>query len=114
VIDGDGLFLLSQDLSILENGKKIILSPNAMEYKRIKESIMKNEKMEFETVNEEVNYICKKLGNVTIVLKGKHDIICNGSDDFVVCDEEGSLRRCGGQGIYILNSSGDVLAGSFF
>jgi ATP-dependent NAD(P)H-hydrate dehydratase len=48
--------------------------------------------------------VSRSLGNVTIVCKGAHDIIANAAvTDNMVCDERGSLRRCGGQG--------DILSG---
>jgi len=55
-----------------------------------------------------IGQLCDKLGNVTIVRKGKKDIICNGSgnseEHFLIYDDEGSPRRCGGQG--------DILSGA--
>ncbi|OMH81289.1 ATP-dependent (S)-NAD(P)H-hydrate dehydratase [Zancudomyces culisetae] len=39
----------------------------------------------------------KKLGGVTVVVKGEHDIITNG-ETVVYCSEQGGLKRCGGQG----------------
>lgn len=43
------------------------------------------------------------LGNVTILQKGPTDVITNGVET-VECNEEGGLKRCGGQG--------DVLSGT--
>lgn len=35
VIDADGLFMLSYDLSLVDGYKKCILTPNYMEFKRL-------------------------------------------------------------------------------
>ena len=41
--------------------------------------------------------LATKLGGVTIVQKGSTDIISNGKE-VLHCDEQGGLKRCGGQG----------------
>lgn len=53
-------------------------------------------------VETRLKYLCLALGGVTIVRKGSSDMISCGGDVYVV-QEEGSMRRCGGQG--------DILAG---
>ncbi|PNI38254.1 NAXD isoform 4 [Pan troglodytes] len=47
--------------------------------------------------------LSQALGNVTVVQKGERDILSNGQQ-VLVCSQEGSSRRCGGQG--------DLLSGS--
>lgn len=47
--------------------------------------------------------LCNTLGGITILRKGKEDMISDGQT-LMVCNEQGSPRRCGGQG--------DLLAGS--
>jgi len=107
LISQDALYLLSEKIDMLKNGKNIILSPNKMEFQRIKEKLNFDEK-EMDILKEmdivkETNLICNKIGNVIIIRKGKIDYICDGSENFIECDEIGSNRRCGGQG--------DILAG---
>ena len=52
---------------------------------------------------EAAKSLANKLANVTIVKKGRVDIITDGLEG-VTCDWEGSLKRCGG--------IGDLLTGS--
>ncbi|PVU92379.1 hypothetical protein BB559_003742, partial [Furculomyces boomerangus] len=52
---------------------------------------------------ENVEKVAKELNGVTIVLKGKQDIITNGIST-IYCNQTGGLKRCGGQG--------DVLSGA--
>jgi len=42
VIDGDGLFLVSQAPALIEGYKRVILTPNAMEFRRLWEAIEKD------------------------------------------------------------------------
>ena len=61
---------------------------------------------ELQTVDAERNPVARirrALGNPIILLKGRTDIITNGTE-VRTCSEEGSPRRCGGQG--------DLLAGA--
>jgi len=102
VIDGDGLFLLNQDPSIIEGYQLAILTPNVAEYKRLLD------KMKIEDNDNSLKELSKRLGDVTIVRKGDKDVITDGKS-VVECSETGNSRRSGGQG--------DVLTGciaSFF
>lgn len=54
-------------------------------------------------VNTGAKDLAAALGNVTILQKGPTDVITNGVET-VECNEEGGLKRCGGQG--------DVLSGT--
>ena len=116
VIDADGLFLITQNISIIKGYKKCILTPNAAEFERLLTSVI-NEINDNNTNNNDPNNIAdlksdiierKILGlsqylGVTIIRKGEYDIISNGKIAYII-EEQGSPRRCGGQG--------DILAGN--
>ena len=53
--------------------------------------------------------LSRKLGNVTIMQKGPTDIISNG-EEVLKCDEQGGLKRCGGQGDILSGQIGTMLA----
>ena len=55
-------------------------------------------KKEFKVTARELS---EKLGGVTIIAKGEHDIIAS-KDKELICDIEGSHRRCSGQGLFFL------------
>jgi len=92
VIDGDGLFLVCQDFDLIKGYKRAILTPNKVEFQRIKDKLFPG------SANDKgIMDVCKELGNVTIVEKTDVDKICNG-EKVLECEETGSGRRCGGQG----------------
>jgi len=97
VIDGDGLWLISQKPQILKDSSNILLTPNIVEFGRLCDLFSLSSK------TEDLPNLCKRLGGVTILLKGQTDWICDGQT-LVASEEEGSPRRCGGQG--------DILAGA--
>ena len=96
VIDADGLFLLSEDLSIIHGYPGVILTPNIVEFERI----FGKDGTNFE---EKIHQI--GLGNVTVLEKGFTDRIYS-TDKLDDCLQVsgGSNRRCGGQG--------DILSGT--
>jgi len=86
VIDADGLRLIPAGVALFLD-RPCIITPNAIEYKRLSQDSMLNH----------LNGICLKKGAVdNIIQLPSLEIIAS-------CDLEGSFRRCGGQG--------DVLAG---
>ncbi|XP_041359018.1 ATP-dependent (S)-NAD(P)H-hydrate dehydratase-like [Gigantopelta aegis] len=104
VIDADGLYLVTKQPDIIEGYKRAILTPNKMEFIRLYEKMF-GKKPSPEASVVEVKSLCEKLGNVTICHKGQNDIISDGKN-VLVCCEEGSLRRCGGQGDLLSGSMG--------
>lgn len=87
VFDADGLFLISQDISLIRGYPKTILTPNVAEFTRLFG----------ETGDEKI----KDLGpDITIIEKGSKDRIYNSTNGAVSfeCPPGGSGRRCGGQG----------------
>lgn len=104
VIDADGLFLITQDPDIIAGYNKAILTPNVVEFSRLYEKVIGDTPMQAEPVVN-VKTLCEKMGNVTIVQKGENDIISDGKQVLVCCNE-GSPRRCGGQGDLLSGTMG--------
>lgn len=107
VIDADGLWLVSQQPSVIQGYQKGILTPNFMEFTRLYESLH-NEPMDSTDHQRNAMQLSVAMGNLTLVLKGERDLITDGSK-VISCSVEGSGRRCGGQGDLLSGSLG-VLA----
>jgi ATP-dependent NAD(P)H-hydrate dehydratase len=93
VIDADGLYLVQMEPTIIHGYRRAILTPNVNEFKRLCEA---------QSIDATSHELAISMGNVTILEKGVIDNISNG-ELTIQCDENGSPRRCGGQG--------DVLSG---
>ncbi|GMY27511.1 ATP-dependent (S)-NAD(P)H-hydrate dehydratase [Fagus crenata] len=104
VIDGDGLFLVtnSLDLDLVSGYPLAVLTPNVNEYKRLVEKVL-NCEVDDHDAHEQLLSLAKGIGGVTILRKGKSDLISDGETVKSV-SIYGSPRRCGGQG--------DILSGS--
>ncbi|KAJ8766339.1 hypothetical protein K2173_022398 [Erythroxylum novogranatense] len=102
VIDGDGLFLVTNSLDLIRDYPLAVLSPNVNEYKRLVQKILCCEVDDLDAPAQLMS-LSKGIGSITILRKGKSDLI---SDGEIVKSVSiyGSPRRCGGQG--------DILAGS--
>ncbi|XP_054471139.1 ATP-dependent (S)-NAD(P)H-hydrate dehydratase isoform X2 [Anoplopoma fimbria] len=107
VIDADGLWLVTQQPSVIQGYQKGILTPNFMEFTRLYEALH-HEPMDISDHQRSVMQLSVAMGNLTVVLKGEHDLITDGSR-VISCSIEGSGRRCGGQGDLLSGSMG-VLA----
>ncbi|XP_021731075.1 ATP-dependent (S)-NAD(P)H-hydrate dehydratase isoform X2 [Chenopodium quinoa] len=101
VIDGDGLFLVTNSLDLVSGYPFAVLTPNVNEYKRLVQKVLNCEVNEEESSAELLSLV-KGIGGVTVLRKGNSDLICDGD---AVCSVSifGSPRRCGGQG--------DILSG---
>jgi ATP-dependent NAD(P)H-hydrate dehydratase len=99
---------------LLKSDKKIVLTPNQVEFSRLWEKFMKSETPVFDSLEngtrwrdsndydvQHVVLLAQKLG-VSLLVKGKTDVITDGKAVITV-SEDGSGKRVGGQG--------DVLAG---
>lgn len=95
VIDADGLFLITQNNSLLHDYKNVILTPNAMELFRL-----------IGDADDKLKALKEKVGSyVTVLEKASNDRIYDLENLMKVeCPKGGSNRRCGGQG--------DLLAGA--
>ncbi|XP_071775852.1 ATP-dependent (S)-NAD(P)H-hydrate dehydratase isoform X1 [Centroberyx gerrardi] len=107
VIDADGLWLVSQQPSVIQGYQKGILTPNFMEFTRLYEALH-HEPMDSSDHQRSAMQLSVAMGNLTVVLKGEQDLITDGSK-VISCNIEGSGRRCGGQGDLLSGSMG-VLA----
>ncbi|KAM3862394.1 ATP-dependent (S)-NAD(P)H-hydrate dehydratase [Diretmus argenteus] len=107
VIDADGLWLVSQQPSVIQGYQKGILTPNFMEFTRLYEALH-HEPMDSSDHQRSAMQLSVAMGNLTVVLKGEQDLITDGSK-VISCNIEGSGRRCGGQGDLLSGSLG-VLA----
>ncbi|THD21311.1 ATP-dependent (S)-NAD(P)H-hydrate dehydratase [Fasciola hepatica] len=94
VIDADGLALITEKLDLVKDKIMVILTPNVVEFGRLYSMVFGCSPPEKETDTQE---LARRLGGVTVVLKGERDTISDGSTT-IVCDLDGSPRRCGGQG----------------
>ncbi|XP_050130189.1 ATP-dependent (S)-NAD(P)H-hydrate dehydratase isoform X2 [Malus sylvestris] len=102
VIDGDGLFLVTNCIDLVSGYPLAVLTPNINEYKRLVQKVLSCE-VNDEDAPEQVLSLAKRIGGVTILRKGRSDLISDGETVNSV-SIYGSPRRCGGQG--------DILSGS--
>ncbi|EGG17562.1 hypothetical protein DFA_08558 [Cavenderia fasciculata] len=108
VLDGDALRLICNDLDIIKNNQKVILTPNVMEFKGLSDTVKSKLNIESSSTLS-AEKLSEYLGNVTIIQKGKEDIITNGKQT-VVCSSDGMPRRCGGQGDLLAGAIGTMYA----
>ncbi|VAI02622.1 unnamed protein product [Triticum turgidum subsp. durum] len=105
IVVGPGLgrdsFLMDCVSNIMRHARQANI-PNVYEYKRLVQKILNCEVNE-ENASEQLTALCQKIGGVTIMKKGKADVISDGKKVTQV-STFGSPRRCGGQG--------DILSGS--
>ncbi|OAY71786.1 ATP-dependent (S)-NAD(P)H-hydrate dehydratase [Ananas comosus] len=102
VVDGDGLFLVTNNLDLVKDNSLAVLTPNINEYKRLVDKVL-NCEVNDQDGSEQLLQLAKRIGGVTILRKGKADLISDGKTVSRV-STYGSPRRCGGQG--------DILSGS--
>ncbi|KAF9925595.1 hypothetical protein FBU30_004648 [Linnemannia zychae] len=96
VIDADGLFLVQNDPAVIQGYKKAVLTPNLVEFDRLCKAMNVNDE-DKEAEQAAVQRLSQALGGVIIIQKGKSDVISDGQKVHVV-DNEGGLKRSGGQG----------------
>ncbi|XP_015785742.1 ATP-dependent (S)-NAD(P)H-hydrate dehydratase isoform X1 [Tetranychus urticae] len=105
LLDADSLHFICKQPDVIKNYKKAILTPNAIEFSRLHNLIFQHDlnDQERDSPGEKLKEMCSKLGNVTIVRKGRQDLISDGNM-LISCDQYGSNRRCGGQGDLLVGS----------
>ncbi|KAL6497808.1 hypothetical protein OROHE_026958 [Orobanche hederae] len=101
VIDGDGLFLVTNCLELVSGYPLAVLTPNVNEYKRLVQKVLQCE-VNDQDGTQQLLSLAKGIGGLTILRKGGSDFISNGETVSAV-SAFGSPRRCGGQG--------DILSG---
>ncbi|XP_058835299.1 ATP-dependent (S)-NAD(P)H-hydrate dehydratase [Topomyia yanbarensis] len=89
IIDADGLYLITHDISLVKDYYGVILTPNAIEFCRL-----------FGDDRGKIMQMMEKLGRgVTVIEKGLNDRIYDSlTSEKHECPQGGSGRRCGGQG----------------
>ncbi|XP_077241849.1 pfkB-like carbohydrate kinase family protein [Tasmannia lanceolata] len=102
VVDGDGLFLVTNNLELVRGYPLAVLTPNVNEYKRLIQTVLECE-VNDQDAPEQLLSLARGIGGPTILQKGKSDLISDGETVSEV-SIYGSPRRCGGQG--------DILSGS--
>ncbi|XP_071991666.1 ATP-dependent (S)-NAD(P)H-hydrate dehydratase isoform X1 [Engystomops pustulosus] len=111
VIDADGLWLIAQQPSVIHGYQRAVLTPNFMEFTRLYEAVL-TEPVDSSDQHGSVLRLSQAMGNITIVQKGEWDLISDG-DKVLVCNHEGSSRRCGGQGDLLAGSLGVLIHWAF-
>ncbi|EIW58577.1 Ribokinase-like protein [Trametes versicolor FP-101664 SS1] len=126
VLDADALWMIGQDLALIRGYRRAVLTPNVMEFKRLSENVDIDPKIPPE---ERAMHVSRALGGVTVLEKGSSDIICTNTgeagreqaelnkisegestEERVVVDVPGGLKRCGGQGDILSGTVGTVMA----
>ncbi|XP_058001040.1 ATP-dependent (S)-NAD(P)H-hydrate dehydratase [Hevea brasiliensis] len=102
VLDGDGLFLVTNSIDLVSGYPLAVLTPNVNEYKRLVQKVL-NCEVNDQDAQGQLLSLSRRIGGVTILRKGKSDLITDGEIVKSV-SIYGSPRRCGGQG--------DILSGS--
>ncbi|KAK6505531.1 hypothetical protein TWF481_007426 [Arthrobotrys musiformis] len=92
IIDADGLLLISKSPGLIKHYKNAILTPNIVEFSRLCKALNVDT-----TSPTACTALARELGGVTVLQKGKVDIISNGTST-LTCDVPGGLKRSGGQG----------------
>ena len=108
VLDADGLRLVLERPAVVRGARWVVLTPNKPEYGRLVDALGGGPQGQpGEAADEGTQFaaLAKQLDGPVVVRKGPTDLICDGSGTTLLeCNEQGCLKRCGGQG--------DVLAGS--
>ncbi|XP_044724833.1 carbohydrate kinase domain-containing protein [Hirsutella rhossiliensis] len=106
VLDADALQLVQRDPDLVRGYAGAVLTPNVVEFGRLWDSLKLGQQQQQDGAAGEtgkVEAMAKALGGVTIIQKGKADLISNGKST-LTDDLEGGRKRSGGQG--------DTLTGS--
>lgn len=127
VIDADGLFLLTQDTTLVKDYQGVILTPNAIEFSRLFGNSLDKLDSTIEKLGQGVT-VLEKVKNLIsesnefydwrwyfpfkiFVTQGPNDQIYDTYlNDKIECPSGGSGRRCGGQGDIL----GGVLSTFYF
>lgn len=105
LLDADSLYFVGKNLNIIKNYTNAILTPNSIEFSRLYRVLFGRDlnKEEMLEPKERLKEVCQEMGSLTIVVKGKYDHISDGKN-LILCKEDGSWRRCGGQGDMLVGS----------
>ncbi|RDB23663.1 ATP-dependent (S)-NAD(P)H-hydrate dehydratase [Hypsizygus marmoreus] len=129
VLDADALWMVGKDVSVIQGYRRAVVTPNVVEFKRLSEQVGIDPDA---PALKKAGLVSRALGGVTVLEKGKKDIISvdttgdtanleesklAGADEIkeeaeetVEVDVEGGLKRCGGQGDVLSGTVGTFLA----
>ncbi|KAG6015593.1 hypothetical protein E4U54_003296 [Claviceps lovelessii] len=113
VLDADALQLVQTNPGLVKGYKEAVLTPNVVEFSRIWDALgladgpEDGEKTKKET--DRVEILARALGGVTVIQKGRRDLISDG-ETTLVNDLEGGKKRSGGQGDTLTGSVATFLA----
>lgn len=106
ILDADGLYIVTQNLQLIQGCSLVVLTPNINELRRLARKLdIPHDDLEPAATEARMRIavaVAGKLNGPTIVSKGSVDIIAGGNT-VLTCSGSSSNRRCGGLG--------DVLAG---
>lgn len=129
VLDADALWMIGKDLSLIKGYRRAVVTPNVVEFKRLSEQVGIDPKV---PPAKRAGMVSRELGGVTVLEKGKQDIISidttddaadlkesrlegvdvekEKTEETVEVNVEGGLKRCGGQGDVLSGCVGTFLA----
>lgn len=129
VLDADALYMIGKDISIIKGYRRAVVTPNIVEFKRLKEQVGVDPNA---PADQLAGLVSRLLGGVTVLEKGAKDIISidtTGSEadleasqlssadaerertkETVEVDTPGGLKRCGGQGDILSGCVGTFMA----
>jgi len=127
VLDADALWMVGQDLSLIRGYRRAVLTPNVVEFKRLKEQLGLGDGVARDRQALEVS---RRLGGVVVLQKGAKDVVAidttgeeasleeskvdagegEGEKEAIEVDVEGGLKRAGGQGDVLSGSVGAMLS----
>ncbi|KAK8771615.1 hypothetical protein V5799_025152 [Amblyomma americanum] len=102
VVDADGLHFVAQDPDLVRGYQRALLTPNAAELERLCNAVL-GVRTAAPDRAEAARQLARGLGHATVLAKGAEDFVTDGRVS-LRCREQGSPRRCGGQG--------DILSGA--
>lgn len=114
VVDADGLWLVQRELDTVKGYKRVVLTPNVVEFGRLCEAAGLDKKgsdgKDADPATRAAQ-LADVLGGVTILEKGQVDRITRGTQGGTwESSAQGSVRRCGGQGDVLSGAVGTFLA----
>lgn len=112
VVDADGLWLVQRELDTVKGYKRVVLTPNVVEFGRLCDAagLSKDRAQDPDDAGRAAR-LADALGGVTILEKGQVDRITRGTEGGAWENStQGSVRRCGGQGDVLSGAVGTFLA----
>ncbi|KAK9475567.1 Ribokinase-like protein [Dipodascopsis tothii] len=101
IIDADGLLLLQNYPEIIKGYPRAVITPNVMEMRRLCAAYgiecPDNLSTNWDYITDIAKNLSKTLGGLTVIAKGRTDVITNGVDT-LSGDIRGGLKRVSGQG----------------